>query len=279
MTVGEAKRYIIDELEFVSDSANFEAAEILIFATGISRADLLFSGKEQISRGQLIRIKRLIKKRKKGIPLQYIIGEWEFYSLPFKVGKGVLIPRADTEILVDNALDYLSKTEQPQVVFDLCSGSGAIGIAIAHNRPLDKITLVEKSAKAFKYLKYNNRVNSTGCEEIFADALSWCPKEKCDLLVCNPPYIRTKVISALSKEVKREPKMALDGGRDGLYFYRQITARAKELIKHGGRIMFEIGFDEADEVSEILKQTGFTNIEIFKDYGGNDRVASGDFKP
>lgn len=279
MTLTEAKRYIINNLEHVSDSANFEAVEILIFATGISRNDLIFYGKEELRDSQLRKVKRLISKRKKGIPLQYLLGQWGFYSLDFKVGPGVLIPRPDTEILVDTALEYLSEGQPSQRIFDLCAGSGAIGISIAHNRPLDEITLVEKSRKAFKYLKLNNLANSTGCKTVLADVFSWCPGEKCDLLVCNPPYIRTAEISALSKEVKREPEMALDGGNDGLDFYRKITARADELIKPGGRIMYEIGFDEADMVSEILKLAGFSNIEVIKDYGGNDRVVLGDFRP
>lgn len=279
MTVREAKKYIADELEHICESATFEATEILISATGISRSVLLFSGKETLTPAQLKKINKLLHKRKKGVPLQYLLGQWEFYSITLKVGKGVLIPRADTEILVDAALDHLSGAEGQQRVFDFCSGSGAIGIAVAKNRPKDIVTLVEKSKKAFKYLKRNVADNKVQCSAVLADVLSWKPSFKCDLLLCNPPYIRTGEISTLSKEVKKEPKMALDGGTDGLDFYRAITKRADELIKPGGRIMYEIGFDEANEVKEILSQNGFKNIQILKDYGGNDRVVTGDFLP
>lgn len=278
LTVSDIKKYIINELKDISDSAVFEANEILIFALGINRNQLVFYNQKSITSLQARKIKRIVGSRKKGLPLQYLFGEWEFYSIKFKVGKGVLIPRADTEILVDAALEYLSETDRSKTVFDLCSGSGAVGIAIAANRPEDEITLVEKSKKAFKYLKYNNEINKVGCKMILADVFSWNPDEKCDLLVCNPPYIPTGDITGLSKEVRNEPKMALDGGKDGLEFYRSITSLAEKYINHGGRIMYEIGYNEAEEVTEILSSRGFSDIKILKDYGGNDRVVAGTFK-
>lgn len=279
MTVEQAKRFAATALEGVSDYSDFEATEILAFVTEIKRTELIFSGKKKLSKSKQNKVKRILRKRKKGVPLQYIIGEWEFYSLNFKVGKGVLIPRCDTEILVEAALEYLSKTAASKIVFDLCSGSGAIGITLSHKRPDDRLVLVEKSQRAVKYLKKNNLFHGGRCEIVKADVLRWKPEEKCDLLVCNPPYIRTDVIGTLSKEVKNEPKMALDGGSDGLKFYKALSFNAKQFIKPGGRIMFEIGFDQKSEVEDILKAAGFKNIKSIKDYGRNDRVVFGDFTP
>ena len=278
MTIGEAKKYIISELELYTESATFEATEILIYATDTDRTKLLFSAKEKIGRGQFIKIKRIISRRKKGIPLQYLLGEWEFYSIPLKVGKGVLVPRPDTELLVDTALEYLAPLDGKANVLDLCAGTGAVGIAIGKNCQKAEVTLVEKSKKAFRFLRQNIKLNPCNCTAVMEDVLSFIPVNRCDLIVCNPPYIPTDDIKSLAEEVKREPKMALDGGNDGLDFYRKITARTDRLLKKGGRIIYEIGFDQGQKVKEILEANGFINVEILKDFSGNDRVVFGDIK-
>lgn len=278
MTISEAKKYIISELELYSESATFEAAEILIYATQTEREKLLFAGKEKVSRNEFIKIKRIIGKRKKGIPLQYLIGEWEFYALPFKVGKGVLVPRPDTELLVDTALEYLAPFDGKALVLDLCAGTGAVGIAISKNCPKAEVTMVERSKKAFKFLRQNLKINPCNSTAVMEDVFIFRPLKRCDLIVSNPPYIPTDDIKGLSPEVKREPKMALDGGSDGLLFYRKITDRADSLLKKGGRIIFEIGYNQGQAVKEILEAKGFINVEILKDFSGNDRVVLGDLK-
>ena len=138
--------------------------------------------------------------------------------------------------------------------------------------------MVEKSKKAFKYLRQNIKLNPCNCTAVMEDVFTFKPVNRCDLIVSNPPYIPTDDIKGLSTEVKKEPRMALDGGADGLHFYRKIAARADSLLRKGGRIIFEIGFAQGQEVKEILEANGFINVEILKDFSGNDRVVLGDLK-
>lgn len=282
-TVLKTKEYIVSQLEYVTDSPSFEANEILIYATGIKRSKLLFKKDECLSFLQKLRVKKMVAQRRAGIPLQYIIGEWEFFGINFKVGKGVLIPRADTELSVETAVEYLSSLSQNPTVYDFCAGSGAIGISVSVNFPTAQVIMVEKSKKAFKYLRKNLEINSKNGKlnavAIREDIFKFNPKKKCDLLISNPPYIKSDVMKSLSKEVKREPKMALDGGKDGLDFYKGICERADKYLKTGGKLIFEIGYDEAADVLKIMEQNGFVNIEILKDLCGNDRVVTGDFQP
>jgi release factor glutamine methyltransferase len=283
LTVFKAKKYIAKRLEIITDSALFEATEILAFVTKLERSELIFSKEEKLSPIQLSKIKTVVRKRLSGIPLQYIIGEWEFFGLTFKVGKGVLIPRPDTEIAVETALDLLEREQNIKTVFDFCAGSGAIGISVSVNSPTTDVIMVEKSRKAFKYLKKNlaahSRLKSINAKAIRKDIFEFSCNKKCDLLISNPPYIKSDLLKTLSKEVQKEPKMALDGGKDGLEFYKKICENAHKYINHGGRILFEIGYDEAKAVAEILENCGFTNIEKITDLNGNDRVMLGMFNP
>lgn len=276
MTVKEQKNLIISELELISDSPVLEATEIIIFATDLDRSSILYKQNEKLSSGEIRLIKKCVAKRKKGIPLQYIIGEWEFYSLPFKVGKGVLIPRADSELLVDLVLEEYEKDGSNNIL-DLCSGSGALGIAVAKNCRNAEVTLVEKSRKALAYLKENVRLNNVEVRVVCADIFKWMPETLADIVICNPPYITKKEMHDLQKEVKKEPVLALFGGKDGLKFYRLLAQRACDFLKVGGKIFVEIGCTQAVDVTEIFKMSGFENIEVFKDLGGNDRVVSAVF--
>lgn len=277
MTVKEQKEKLINQLEFISDAPAFEANELIIFALKIHRSEFLYIQNETLSKAQINDIKKCLNKRRKGYPLQYILGEWEFYSLPFKVGKGVLIPRADSELLVDLAIDEIGHGEEKKV-FDLCSGSGALGISVAKNCSNAKVTLVEKSRKAFDYLKQNVALNDVNVITERADIFKWTPKTKADLIICNPPYIDKNEMIKLQKEVKNEPTAALFGGKDGLKFYRLLALRSEEYLNKGGRMMVEIGYRQANSVSSLFEAGGFEQIEVFKDYGGNDRVVSGILK-
>lgn len=218
----------------------------------------------------------MLQKRLSGQPLQYILGEWEFFGLPFKVGPGVLIPRPDTELAVETALKLLKETKDPKVL-DVCAGSGCIGIALAVHGGAE-VTFLEKSREAIGFLQKNLELNSVKGEITRLDVLQspdFGTEDTVDLIVSNPPYIKSEVIPSLSPEVRCEPKMALDGGEDGLIFYREIAKKAKTALKVKGHLVFEIGFDQADEVTAILKAEGFENIETIKDYGGNNRVVCG----
>ena len=273
MTIKEQKEIIITELQSISESPILEATELIIFATDLDRSKILYSQNEQLSSAEQRLIKKCVAKRKKGVPLQYILGEWEFYSLPFKVGKGVLIPRADSELLVDLVLEEVGCDEQ-KTLLDLCSGSGALGIAVAKNAPNLTVTLVEKSRKAFRYLKENISLNKSKAKAVRADIFKWKPKEPSDIVICNPPYITKDEMSKLQKEVKMEPTAALFGGKDGLKFYRYLSGNAPKFLKSGGKMYVEIGYKQASEVKALFESSGFEQVEVFKDLSGNDRVVS-----
>lgn len=232
-------------------AANFEAAQL----AGLDDTEIEVALSQRIS----------------GRPLQYILGEWEFYGLPFLVGEGVLIPRPDTEILVERALEFL-RDKPTASVLDLCAGSGCISVAVAKNSDTS-VTAVELSDTAFGYLKKNIELNAAQVTAVQDDVLQGIEGEF-DLILSNPPYIRSDVLPTLSREVQNEPQMALDGGADGLDFYRAIALKYKGNITPGGRLMFEIGYDQREAVTELLAAAGYKNIVCFKDYGGNDRVVS-----
>lgn len=228
---------------------------------------------KEIELGNLTEVE-MLKRRLSGEPLQYILGEWEFFGLPFLVGPGVLIPRADTEIAVEQALGLLKNKPNARVL-DICAGSGCIGIAIAKNTDAI-VSFLEKSEDAIEYLKKNLELNGVNAKIYNADALKEPPlDDRFDLIISNPPYIKTADLSSLQKEVQFEPSMALDGGEDGLVFYREIAKNYKPLIASGGSLVFEIGFDEADDVSEILEKEGYKDIKTVRDYGKNQRVVIG----
>lgn len=217
---------------------------------------------------------KLAEKRISGEPLQYLLGSWEFYGLPFYVGEGVLIPRADTETLVDLALEIIGDSRKK--VVDLCSGSGAIAIAVAKNSEAE-VTAVEKSDEAFDFLKRNAELNGVNVKCIKGDVFDE-HTEMYDLILSNPPYIPTNVIESLSQEVKKEPKMALDGGEDGLIFYKYLTSYWKGRINKGGYLAVEIGYDQGESVSKLFEDNGFKDVKIYKDFSGNDRVIIGTVK-
>ena len=219
---------------------------------------------------------QMVQKRLSGQPLQYLLGEWEFYSLPFAVGEGVLIPRPDTETLVEKALALLDGQTAPHVL-DLCSGSGCVAISIAHERPDAWVTAVELYDPAFAYLQKNIALNRCGnVTAVRADVLA-DPGEgqgPFDLIVANPPYIPTVQLAGLQKEVQHEPASALDGGGDGLVFYRVICTRWAGLLSEKGAMAVEIGFDQADAVGRLMAQS-FHKVEKVRDLGGNHRVIIG----
>jgi release factor glutamine methyltransferase len=277
MTIKEQKEKLISELSLISDSPALEANEIIIYATNLDRSGILYKQGQNLSKSEIKTINRCLLKRKKGIPLQYIIGEWEFYSLPFKVGKGVLIPRADSELLVDLVLEELDKCSEYSVL-DLCSGSGALGIAVAKNRNNATVTLVEKSRKAFRYLRENVKLNAANLTAVRGDIFKWKPENAADIVICNPPYITKKEMRSLQKEVKKEPTAALLGGKDGLKFYRLLCNKASAFLKSGGKIFVEIGYEQAEDVIGLFESAGFEKVECFKDLNGNDRVVAATYK-
>ena len=250
------------------ENADFEAKQIVLHALGVDSTGFMKIRCEEAGAEVEKRCFLMAKTRNGGVPLYYILGKCEFYGYPFFVGEGVLVPRDDTEILVDTALECIKNTKNPKIL-DLCSGSGAIAIAIAKRRPDSCVTAVELYDKAYDYLLKNIKLNNAeNVTAILSDALSFVGEY--DLVVSNPPYISRDEMKDLSKEVLNEPHTALFAENDGLIFYEKISQNFKFNKKF--TLLFEIGCKMGEKVSEILKQNGYSNISIIDDYGKNNRV-------
>ena len=226
------------------------------------------------------------EKRRKRIPLAQILGRQSFYGLDFFVNEDVLIPRADTECLVDLVLeDYAElakqgeKTYAEKRILDLCTGSGCIGISVAKHLPYQELLLVDLSEKALAMAKKNAEKHlGENVTLLQSDLLTGVRGKKFSLLLSNPPYIVSKVIPGLDREVSEyEPKMALDGGEDGLVFYRRIAKEAKAVLLPGARLYLEIGYDQGESVKDIFQKEGYEAVEVFPDLSGNPRVLRGIF--
>ncbi|MGN0469710.1 MAG: peptide chain release factor N(5)-glutamine methyltransferase [Acutalibacteraceae bacterium] len=219
-----------------------------------------------------------VKKRADGYPLQYILGKWDFMDSEFYVGEGVLIPRDDTEVVVNACINALKNIARP-VVIDLCSGSGAIAVTLAKTYPNSTVYALELSDKAFAYLEknigHNNVKNIITIKDDIFTSYSKFSDGFFDAIISNPPYIRTDVIRTLQTEVQSEPVTALDGGSDGLDFYRVISEKWISKLKTGGTVSLEIGEEQANSVSALLKDNEISDIQVTKDIQNLDRVIFG----
>ncbi len=207
-----------------------------------------------------------IKRRCDGEPYAYIVGHKEFMKLDFMVNKSVLIPRNDTEILVLEAIK-LAKTK----ILDMCTGSGCIAISLAKYLDFAEVDAADISSRALSVAKKNAVNNDVKVNFIKSDLFENIDK-KYDMIISNPPYIKKSDMANLQKEVKREPKLALEAGEDGLYFYEKIITSAKDYLAVHGMLLLEIGYDEAKDVTKMLKENNYKKIKKIKDLGGNDRV-------
>ncbi len=278
MTVGEAYRKTKDILtEAGFEAPAFEALCLTEKVFGFNRLALITKGEETVaSEEKLAVLAELTEKRLNHEPLQYLLGKWSFMGIDLLVGEGVLVPRDDTEVVTSLCIDYLSCKESPNVI-DLCAGSGAISLALEKYANY-KVTAVELSDKAFSYLTQNIKLNNSAVNALNGDIFE-CHKDiadnSLDLIVSNPPYIKTADIASLQKEVQHEPAMALDGGESGLDFYRRIVPLWKSKLKAGGALAFELGEGQYDEVSRILANNGFGGITESIDFGGIQRAIIG----
>ena len=248
---------------------------IMVEVNGKSRSMLQFI--EQFSSDEMNKIMAAVEKRLKHIPLGYIFGKSYFYGREFIVNENVLIPRLDTEVLVEKLVEDI-KTQNGKVsVLDIGTGSGAIIIATKKETDA-KCYAVDVSEKALEVAKENAKLNNAEIEFIKSDLFENISNLKVDYIVSNPPYIETEVVKTLEPEVVlNEPNLALDGGEDGLDFYRKIVKDSKNHLNKKGRLYFEIGYNQGESVSSLMKDD-FENIEVIKDYGGNDRVVKGVLK-
>ena len=249
-----------------------DAWMLLEMAAKIDRNFYYMHMNAEITQEQLVEYESVLKKRSEHIPLQYITGETEFMGLPFKVNSSVLIPRQDTETLVEEAL----KVVKPGIkVLDMCTGSGCIIISILHHGKSLEGYASDISRHAINVAKENAKLNQVTVSFETGDLFDHI-KGKYDIIVSNPPYIRTEEIAKLMPEVQNfEPFNALDGKEDGLFFYRKIVEQADNYLNPGGHLLFEIGHDQGQEVSELMVQAGFKDVRVIKDLAGKDRVVTG----
>lgn len=260
------------------DTYKYEIYSILKHCFNISKIDLIMKKDEAVEPEVQKKLFDIIKLRTEHVPLQYILGYWYFMDLKFKVGEGVLIPREDTEVLVKKSLDYLQNVESPKII-DLCSGSGCVAISVKKNLgEKSEVYAAELSQIAFSYLQENIFLNECKVTAINGDVFkisSDFQDEFFDAVISNPPYIKTGDLSCLQEEVKKEPRLALEGGEDGLYFYKNICKTWIPKLKSGGMIAFEVGFDQAQDVKTIMENYGIKAIRIFKDINNIDRAVIG----
>ena len=250
--------------------ARFDAAQLYQFVTG--RDHRLDDGP---TADEAARLQVLAERRAAREPLQYLLGEWDFMDFTLKVGRGVLCPRADSEVVCETAIELLQDVEAP-VVYDLCAGTGCLGLGIARAVPGAKVTCVEFSHDAWPYLTANvAALGGKTTQAELADVLTYYTQiepASVDLIISNPPYLTAQVMESLMPETAKEPAMALNGGRDGLDFYRVLVRQYRDAVRPGGWLVLEIGYAQAEAVLALGKAAGWQGGTCRKDAGGNDRV-------
>lgn len=264
-TLEEGSKYLIDRN---IDNGKLDAWYLFSFSLNIDRAEYFLDYDKEINPSQYNHYMNLIKTRSNHVPLQYILGYTEFMGLKINVNKDVLIPRQDTEVLVEEVL----KVSENKDVLDLCTGSGCIIISLKKLGNINKAMGTDISKKALQLAQENASINAVDVEFLESDL--FCNIEgKFDIIVSNPPYIPEVDIQGLSKEVKDyEPYLALDGKEDGLYFYKRIVKEVKKYLNPRGYVFFEIGHNQADDLVNIFKLEGINEVEIIQDLAGLDRI-------
>jgi len=259
------------------DNAAREAELIVSFCLGTDRA-ILYRDNPPVSRDNTLKIEEYLKRRSNREPIQYIFGFTEFCGLKIRVGPGVLIPRPETEMLAGEAIRIISEFDvrMPDCnILDICTGSGCLALALAKEFPSAHVCATDISENAMHYSITNAKLNKIA-NVIFLQGSLFEPVEKTpgfDLIISNPPYIRHNDIDQLQPEIKNyEPVEALDGGEDGLSYYRTIIPAAKAYLKRSGVLMFEIGLGQSHEIKEMAEHEGFTGISLLRDYAGIERI-------
>ena len=263
------------------EASNLEARLMAAAATGKTVEEFLRDARLYVADDSFEKaMDDMVRRRLEGEPVAYITGLWEFHGLPLFITPDVLIPRDDTEVLADRAIAFAREAEREIRMLDLCCGSGCIGLAVAAEIPGIRVVMADISERASAVARQNalrNRLTRyVTC--LTADALQAPPMllGRFDLIVCNPPYIRTDELETLDVSVRDyEPREALDGGEDGLMFYRAVAEKWRAVLKPGGAVMFECGEDQSAALREILTDRGFTDIETVLDTRGIERVVTG----
>ena len=278
MNIREFRRYASEQLYFLDVSEREQEIKILLEEyLNLSFTQILINSQAEISEGKLEMLFKAVELRKKGVPLQYILGHWDFMGLKLAVGEGVLIPREDTATMVEMVV---SKIENKHcVVADLCAGTGCISFVLENILKNNlEIYAIELSDLAYRYLSQNKNNLKSKVNILQADIFKICSKfedDFFDVVVSNPPYIKTEDINFLEREVLYEPRLALDGGETGLYFYENICKLWIPKIKSSGILAFEIGQGQHDEVKSLMINHGMSNVEFKKDINGIIRCVVG----
>lgn len=262
------------------DNAPDMAREIVCHTFGKPRADFHKIRQLYTIESKTEEIERYIELCMTGRPLPYIFGEWDFYGLNFEITPDVLIPRPETEILAETAISHLKAINPSSVILDLCTGSGCVGIAVASNVKYGSFKLIDSSKEALEIARKN--VEKHGLTDriqcVKGDVFKDPDPAFADfnMIICNPPYVRTGDIKGLDASVRNfEPLAALDGGEDGLRFYRAVVLKWTRVLKNGGQLLFECGYDQAEQVMGILVSAGYTDVGAVLDYAGIQRVVTG----
>ncbi|MDI9458345.1 MAG: peptide chain release factor N(5)-glutamine methyltransferase [Bacillota bacterium] len=278
-----AKQYTIGELINLSagylqekgcSSPRLDAELLLGHVLGLERLDLYLNFDKPLNADEVAAYRTLIGRRGQRIPVAYLTGQREFYSLPLQVSEGVLIPRPETEFVVDKVLELL-ESGIPTEILELGTGSGAIALALACQDPGFRVTAVDVSPAALAVARANAERLEVQNQITFVESDLFQKISGTYKVICsNPPYIKKSELSALAPEVAAEPALALDGGVDGLDFYRRIFNQAASFLEQPGFVVLEIGWDQAGDVRRLGEEAGFTWLETVKDYGGHDRVVA-----
>ena len=259
------------------DTYDSDVRVLAMYAFDLSYTDLLMNMSADMPENKTLRFKECIIQRSRRYPCQYITGSQEFMGYKFYTSEGVLIPRPETELLVEKTLAV--SEDMPDVsLLDVCCGSGCIGISYALERRAKgkscKVTLLDISDDAIALSKKNSRLNDIDCDIVQSDLFENI-EEKYGIIVSNPPYIKSEDILTLMDDVRMyEPVLALDGGEDGLIFYKKIITKAGDYLDYGGYLLFEIGYNQFEDIRGLLVDAGYSDIELTKDYAGLDRIIS-----
>lgn len=268
----EHGRRVLEDAEI--GDAEVDAWLLLEYVTGITRAGYYMDTQKEISLEQEETYRAYIEQRRTRIPLQHITGVQEFMGLEFCVNEHVLVPRQDTEVLVESALHVL---EPGMRVLDMCTGSGCILVSLLKLKEGVSGVGVDISEDALRVAEENCEKHGADAELIHSNLFEQV-QGTYDVIVSNPPYIRTAVIAGLQEEVKlHDPMLALDGMEDGLHFYREIVEKSPKYLNKGGKLYFEIGHDQGEDVKSLMERAGFTEVTVKKDLAGLDRVVFGEY--
>lgn len=278
MKVGEVLKKEVDKLnKFYVEDAILKVQILLQHVLGVSHEYLVTHYEDNIENKYLLEFETAIVDLINGKPIQYIVNSQNFYGLNFYVDENVLIPQPDTECLVEEVIQIGKKFQDKIKILDICTGSGAIAISLRKNLNAT-VFASDISPQALEIARKNAVMNQTEISIIESDMFEKIENQRFDIIVSNPPYIETETIKNLSDEVKNEPRIALDGGEDGLEFYKILSKEAKNYLKEEGFLAVEIGYNQKEKVMKLFEEEGYHQIYSKKDFGGNDRIIVGNWR-